>query len=65
MGDLKLYGNNKQDVERLTDTVRIFSKDIGVEFGISKSAYVTMKKKKLVRVGEMELLSEEVITEIE
>ena len=40
MDDLKIYGNSKEEVERLTNTVRIFSKDIAVEFGISKCSYV-------------------------
>ena len=40
MDDLKLYGNSKKEAERLTNTFRIFSKDIAMEFVISKWAYV-------------------------
>ena len=43
MNDLKLYGNSEKEAERLTNIVRIFSKDIAMEFGISKCSYVTMK----------------------
>ena len=43
MHDLMLYWNKKRDAERLTNTVRIFSKDTAKEFGSNKYAYVTMK----------------------
>ena len=52
MDDLKLYGNNKKEPERLTNTFRIFSRDIAMEFGTSKCAYVTIKARKLVSVVE-------------
>ena len=63
MDDLKLCENSEKEAERLTSTVRIFLKDITMEFGISKCAHVTMKAGKLVSVGGMELLSGEVIPE--
>ena len=53
MDDLKLYGNSKKEAERHTNTIRIFSKDIAMEFGISKCSHVTMKVGKLVSVGGM------------
>ena len=65
MNDLKLYGNSEKEAERLTNTIRIFSKDIAVEFGISKCSHVTMKAGKLVSVGGMELSSGELIPELE
>ena len=65
MGDLKLYGNSEKEAERLTNTVGIFSKDIAIEFGISKCLHVTTKAGKLVSVGGMELPSGEVIPELE
>ena len=65
MDDLKLYENSEKEAERLTNTVRIFSKDNAIEFSISKCAYVTMKAGKLVSVGEIELSSGEVIPELE
>ena len=60
MHDLMLYWNKKREAERLTNTVRIFSKDTA-----NKYAYVTMKTGKLVSVGGMELSSGEVIPELE
>ena len=64
MDDLKLHGNSKKEAERLTNTFRIFLKDIAMEFGISKCAYVTIKARKVFSVGGMELSSEEVIPEL-
>ena len=43
MHDLKLYGNSEREAERLTNTVRIFSKDIDLEFRLCKCAHVTIK----------------------
>ena len=65
MDDLKLYGNSEKEAERLTNTVRIFSNDIAMEFGLSKCSHVTMKAGKLVSVGGMELSSGKVIPEPE
>ena len=64
MDDLKLHGNSKKEAERLTNTFRIFLKDIAMEFGISKCAYVTIKARKVFSVGGMELSSGEVIPEL-
>ena len=63
--DVKLYGNSQKEAKRLTNTVRIFSKDIAMEFGISKCAHVTMIAGKLLSVGGMELSSGGVIPELE
>ena len=65
MDDLKLYRNSEKETERLTNTTRIFSKDIAMEFGISKCSHVTMKAGKLVSVGGMKLSSGEAIPELE
>ena len=63
--DLKLYGNSKKEAKRLTHTVRIFSKDIAMKFGITKCSHVTMKAGKLVSFGGMEISSWKVISELE
>ena len=36
--DIKILAKNEKDLETLTQTVRIFSQDIGIEFGIEKYA---------------------------
>ena len=47
MDDLKLYGKSKEDMETLMNTVRVFSDDIGMQFGIDKCAITVMKRGKL------------------
>ena len=65
MDDMKLYWNSEKEAERVTNTTRIFLKEIAMEFDISNCAHVTMKAGKLVSVGGMELSSGEVIPELE
>ena len=62
---MKLYGNSQKEAERLMNTVRIFSKLIAMESGISTCAHVTMNAEKPVSVGGMELFPAEVIPELE
>ena len=38
MDDLKLYAGNKKSLESLIQTMRVFSNDIGMEFGVEKCA---------------------------
>ena len=38
MDDLKLYGKSLEKLDSLVQTVRIYGKDIGMEFGIEKCA---------------------------
>ena len=42
MDDLKLYGQNKKQIEALVKKVQIFSGDIKMEFRISKPAPLIM-----------------------
>lgn len=44
MDDLKLYEQNKKRIGKLVNTVRIFSEDSRMEFGISKCATLIMKR---------------------
>ena len=47
MDDLKLYTSNEKSLESLIQTVRVFSNDIGIEFGVEKCPILTMKKGKM------------------
>ena len=38
MNDLKLYSRRKKRFDTLVQAVRVFSEDIGMEFGIEKCA---------------------------
>ena len=43
MDDIKLFAKNEKELETLILTVRIYSQDIGMEFGIEKCALLVMK----------------------
>ena len=38
MGDLKLNSRNEKGLDSLVQTIRVFSEDIGMEFGVAKCA---------------------------
>ena len=43
MDDIKLFAKNEKESETLIQAVRIYSQDIGMEFGIEKCAMLIMK----------------------
>ena len=63
MDDLKLYAGNKSQLESLINTVSIFSKDIRMEFGLSKCAILELRRGNLVRTEEIDLGEEGTIKE--
>ena len=46
MDDIKLFAKNEKELETLMHAVRIYSQDIGMEFGIEKCAMLVMKSGK-------------------
>ena len=40
--DLKLHSRSKKELDLLVQTIRIFSKDIGMEFGKEKCAILVI-----------------------
>ena len=46
MDDIKLFTKNEKELETRIFTVRIYSQDIGMEFGIEKYALLVMKSGK-------------------
>ena len=46
MDDIKLFAQNEEELEIIIQTVRIYSKDIGMEFVIGKCAILVMKSGK-------------------
>ena len=54
MDDLKLYAKNDKELESLHSTVKQFSDDIGMEFGLDKRAKATFIKGKLTRTTAVE-----------
>ena len=49
MDDLKLYSRSEKGLDSLVQTVRVFSEDIGMKFGIEKCATLVMEKGKIVK----------------
>ena len=61
MDDLKVYGKNINQVDTLVNTVKIFSQDIGMQFGIKKCAVLIMKRGKVVESNGILLPDEQQI----
>ena len=55
MDDIKLFAKNEKEVETLIHAVRIYSQDLGMEFGIEKCAMLIMKSGKRHLTDGMEL----------
>ena len=55
MDDLKLYAKNDKELEGLLSTVKQFSDDIGLEFGLNKCAKVTFIEGKFTLTTAVEL----------
>ena len=53
MDDLKLYSRSEKGLDSLVQTVRVFSEDIGMEFGIEKCAMLVIEKGKIVKLIEL------------
>ena len=49
MDDLKLYSRNQKELDSLVQTILIFNRDIGMEFGIEKCAMLVLEKEKIVK----------------
>ena len=65
MDDLKLYARSNKEIESLVNTVRIFSDDIHVQFGLDKCAKVIINRVKLASTENIRLPSREEIRELE
>ena len=55
MDDIKLFTKNEKELETLIHAVRIYSQDIGMEFGTEKCALLVMKSGKRHMTDGMEL----------
>ena len=63
--DLKLYSRSEKGLDSLAQTVRVFSEDIGMEFGIEKCAMLVMGKGKIVKSVGIELPNGKVIKSLQ
>ena len=66
MDHLKLYSRIEKELDGLYQTICVFSKDIGMEFGIEKCAMLVIeKKKKIVESVGIELPDGKVIKSLQ
>ena len=65
MDDLKLYSRSEKGLDSLVQTVRVFSEDIGMEFGIEKCAMLVIEKGKIVKSVGIELPDGKVIKSLQ
>ena len=65
MDDLKLYSQSEKGLDLLVKTVRVFSEDIGMEFGVEKDATLVMAKGKIVKSVGIEFPDGEVIKSLQ
>ena len=61
MDDLKLFAKEEAALDALIQTVRVFSSDIGMEFGIEKCAVVIMKRGKMSNSNGIKLPDDDFI----
>ncbi len=54
MDDLKLYGKDEREIDSLVNTVRVISKDIGMEFNLKKCGVLVLKKRKSCEIVKSE-----------
>ena len=55
MDGIKLFAQNKKELETFIQVVRIYSQDIGVEFSIEKCAMLIMRNRKRQKTEGIEL----------
>ena len=65
MDDLKVFGKSEREMEALVELVRVYSNDIGMEFGIDKCAVLVMERGMKVRREGIMLPNGELMKEID
>ena len=65
MDDLKLYAKNDSELEGLLHTVKKFSDDIGMSFGLDKCAKATFARGKMIKAPNVKLDNDNVIRNLD
>ena len=65
MDDLKIYSHIEKELDPTVQTILIFSKDMGMEFGIEKYAMLVIEKWKIVKSVGIELQDGKVIKSLQ
>ena len=61
LNDIKHFAKNQKELETLIKNLRIYSQDIGMEFGIEKCTFLVTKSAKRHKTEGVELPNQEVI----
>ena len=64
MDDIKLFAKKEKELETLVHTVRIYSQDTGIEFGIEKFTMLVIKSGKWHFTDRMELPNQDKIRKL-
>ena len=65
MDDLKLIAKSEEELQKQIQTVKTFSDDINMEFGLEKCAKITFKRGKLTNLQNLVIDTNRVIQELE
>ena len=60
-----MHSPSEKRLDSLVKTIRVFSEDIGMEFGIEKYAMLVMKRGKIVKSVGIELPNDKVIKSLQ
>ena len=63
--DLKLFAKNDGQLEGLLTTVKEFSNDIAMQFGLDKCAKATLRRGKRVKTSDIQVDTDTIIQELE
>ena len=64
MDDLKIFARNKNDLEAIINSVRIFTETTRMKFGLQKCATLIMKRGKKIEDSGIEIGSDQIIEDI-
>ena len=62
---MKLYAKDEADLDKLINIVSVYSRDIGLEFGLDKCAVLVMKRGNKVRYEGIQLPDGRMIEELD
>ena len=65
MNDLKLIAKSEEELQTQIQTVKTFSDDINMEFGLEKCAKITFKRGKLTHIQNLVIDTNREIEELE
>ena len=65
MDDLKLYARSEKDLDSLIQSMRVFSKDIGMQSGVKKCAVLIMKRGRQIKSDGVKIPGSNVIRSLQ